>query len=115
MLDDVSVNALQAAMRGLSARQRAISDDIANVNTPFYRARSISFEADLQRALASGNNPLAVTPTTTVSDAPAGLNGNNVDLTAETTASVDTELAYQLALRAAGDRFALYRTAIAGA
>jgi len=52
---------------------------------------------------------------TTVSNAPAGLNGNNVDLTAETTASVDTELAYQLALRAAGDRFTLYRTAIKGA
>ncbi len=115
MLDDVSVAALQAAMRGLSARQRAISDDIANVDTPFHRARSVSFEADLRRAVESGKDPLAVTPTTTVSSAPAGLNGNNVDLTAETLASVDTELAYQLALRAAGDRFSLYRTAIKGA
>jgi flagellar basal-body rod protein FlgB len=115
MLDDVSVDALQAAMRGLTARQNAISDDIANVNTPFYRARSVSFEADLKHALEGGRNPLMVSPTTTVSTAPAGLNGNNVDLTAETTASVDTELAYQLALRAAGDRFTLYRTAIKGA
>ena len=115
MLDDVSVDALQAAMRGLSARQKAISDDIANVDTPFYRARSVSFEADLKRALDGGRDPLRATPTTSVSNAPAGLNGNNVDLTAETTASVDTELAYQLALRAAGDRFTLYRTAIKGA
>ena len=115
MLDDVSVDALQAAMRGLTARQNAISDDIANVNTPFYRARSVSFEADLKRAMDGGRNPLAVTPTTTLSDAPAGLNGNNVDLTAETLAGVNTELAYQLALRAAGDRFTLYRTAIKGA
>lgn len=115
MLDDVSVDALQAAMRGLTARQNAISDDIANVNTPFYRARSVSFEADLKRAMDGGQNPLTVTPTTTLSNAPAGLNGNNVDLTAETTQSVDTELAYQLALRAAGDRFTLYRTAIKGA
>jgi flagellar basal-body rod protein FlgB len=114
MLDDVSVDVLQAAMRGLSARQRAISDDIANVDTPFYRARSVSFEADLRRAVADGRDPHSVRPTTTVSAAPAGLNGNNVDLTAETLASVDTELAYQLALRAAGDRFALYRSAIKG-
>ena len=114
MLDDVSVDALQAAMRGLSARQRAISDDIANVDTPFYRARSVSFEADLKRAVTDGKNPLSVAPTTSVSDAPAGLNGNNVDLTTETMASVNTELAYQLALRAAGDRFTLYRTAIKG-
>ena len=115
MLDDVSVDALQAAMRGLSARQKAISDDIANVDTPFYQARSVSFENDLRRALKDGENPLGVAPTTSVSTAPAGLNGNNVDLTAETMASVDTELAYQLALRAAGDRFTLYRTAIKGA
>jgi flagellar basal-body rod protein FlgB len=115
MLDDVSVDALQAAMRSLSARQRAISDDIANVDTPFYRARSVSFEADLRRAVGDGKNPLSVAPTSSLSDAPAGLNGNNVDLTAETMASVNTELAYQLALRAAGDRFTLYRTAIKGA
>lgn len=114
MLDDVSVDALQAAMRGLSTRQRAISDDIANVDTPFYRARSVSFEGDLKRAVASGRDPLSVAPATGVSNAPAGLNGNNVDLTAETMASVNTELAYQLALRAAGDRFTLYRTAIKG-
>ena len=67
MLDDVSVDALQAAMRGLSARQRAISDDIANVDTPFYRARSVSFEADLRRALKDGDDPLGVAPTTAVS------------------------------------------------
>jgi flagellar basal-body rod protein FlgB len=114
MLDDVSIDALQSAMRGLSARQRAISDDIANVNTPFYQAKDVGFEADLQRALDDGEDPLGVTPTTTLSSAPAGLNGNNVDLTAETTTSVKTELAYELALRAAGDRFSLYRSAIAG-
>ena len=114
MLDDVTVDVLQAAMRGLSARQRTISDDIANVDTPFYRARSVSFEADLRRAVEGGRDPRSVAPTTTVSTAPAGLNGNNVNLTAETLASVDTELAYQLTLRAAGDRFNLYRSAIKG-
>jgi flagellar basal-body rod protein FlgB len=114
MLEDVSIDALQSAMRGLSARQQAISNDIANVDTPFYRAHSVAFEASLKDALDSGREPLSVQPTTTISAAPAGLNGNNVDITAETTQSVNTELAFQLALRAAGDRFALYRTAIAG-
>ena len=115
MLEDVSIDALQAAMRGLSARQQAISNDIANVDTPFYRAHSVAFEASLKDALDSGRDPLSVQATTTISTAPGGLNGNNVDITAETTQSVNTELAFQLALRAAGDRFALYRTAIAGA
>ena len=40
MLEDVSIDALQAALRGLSQRQQAISDNIANVNTPYFQARS---------------------------------------------------------------------------
>lgn len=115
MLEDVSISALHAAMNGLMARQRAISDDIANVNTPFFRAREVSFEGDLKQALADGQDPESVSPTITYSTAPGGLTGNNVDLDAETIAGVDTQMRYELALRAAGDRFTLLRTAIKGA
>lgn len=115
MLEDVSVGALHAALNGLAARQRAISDDIANVNTPFFRARSVAFEGDLKRALDNGENPLEVTPTVHVSMAPVGLTYSNVDLAAETVSSVNTQLAYDLALRATGDRFSILRTAAKGA
>jgi flagellar basal-body rod protein FlgB len=115
MLDDVAITALHSAMRGLSERQRAISDDIANVNTPYYRARSVSFEGDLKRALDVGDDPMATAPKVEFSNADGGLTGNNVDLDAETVSSVQTELSYELALRAAGDRFTLLRTAIKGA
>ena len=116
MLDDVSIDALHSAMDGLQARQRAISDDIANVNTPYYRARSVAFEDDLKRALNSGDNPMeTVEPSVLYSDAAGGLTGNNVDLDAETVLGAKTELSYELALRATGDRFSLLRTAIKGA
>jgi flagellar basal-body rod protein FlgB len=115
MLDDVSIDALHAALRGLSQRQRAISDDIANVNTPYYRARAVAFEGDLKMALANGDDPMSTTPTVQYSDAEGGLTGNNVDLDAETVAGAKTELSYELALRATGDRFTLLRTAIKGA
>ncbi len=114
MLDDVTIGALQSAMHGLSARQTAISQDISNVNTPFYRARNVAFEGDLRQALANGENPLSVEPTTQYSQVEGGLNGNNVDLNAETLASAQTELSFQLALRATGDRFTLLNTAIKG-
>jgi len=114
MLDDVSIGALHSALNGLSARQQAISDDIANVNTPFYRARSVSFEGDLQQALANGDDPMSVNPSVQFSDAPGGLTGNNVNLDAETTSSMQTQLRYELALRAVGDRFSLLRTAVKG-
>jgi len=115
MLEDVSISALHAAMNGLSARQRAISDDIANVNTPLFRAREVSFEGDLKQAMADGQDPMSVAPSISYSTAPGGLTGNNVDLDAETIAGVDTQMRYELALRAAGDRFTLLRTAIKGA
>jgi flagellar basal-body rod protein FlgB len=115
MLDDVSINALHAALSGLSARQRAVSDDIANVNTPYYRSRSVAFEADLSRAIADGTDPMAIRPHVVTSSAPAGLNGNNVNLAEATVSSVNTELAYELVLRATGDRFSLLRAAARGA
>jgi flagellar basal-body rod protein FlgB len=114
MFEDVSISALHSALNGLAVRQRAISDDIANVNTPFYRARAVSFEGDLKSALDHGEDPLRVTPTVTLSSAPVGLTFSNVDLNAETMSSVNTQLAYDLALRATGDRFTLLRTAAKG-
>jgi flagellar basal-body rod protein FlgB len=115
MLEDVSITALHAALNGLSVRQRAISDDIANVNTPFYRAKSVAFEGDLRRALADGEDPMEVAATVTRSTAPVGLTFSNVDLNEETMSSVNTQLAYDLAIRATGDRFSLLRTAAKGA
>jgi flagellar basal-body rod protein FlgB len=115
MLEDVSIRALHSALNGLATRQRAISDDIANVNTPYFRARSVAFEGDLRSALDAGEDPLSVTPTVTLSTAPVGLTYSNVDLNAETMSSIDTQLAYDLALRATGDRFALLRSAVKGA
>jgi flagellar basal-body rod protein FlgB len=115
MLEDVSIGALHAALNGLAARQQAISDDIANVNTPYYRAKSVSFEGSLKQALASGKDPLATSGySVSESTDPVGLTYSNVDLNAETVSSVNTQLAYDLALRACGDQFTLLRTAAKG-
>ena len=115
MLESVSMRALNAALDGLAERQRAISDDIANVNTPFFTARSVDFETGLRAALEDGEDPMSATPTITASDRARDLNYNNVDLESETTLGIETSLRYDLALRATGDRFSLLRTAIRGA
>jgi len=116
VLNDISIGALHSALTGLSARQRAVSDDIANVNTPFFRARRVEFEGDLKRAVANGENPTTsgAGPQVTMTDDPFGLTGNNVDLEAETLIGVETQMKYELALRATGDRFSLIRSAIKG-
>jgi flagellar basal-body rod protein FlgB len=115
LLNDISISALHSALTGLSARQRAVADDIANVNTPFFRARRVEFEGDLKRAVESGSNPVtSVSPQVTLTNDPFGLTGNNVDLEAETLLGVETQMRYELALRATGDRFSLIRSAIKG-
>lgn len=115
MLNDVSIDALRAALHGLSEREKAISNNIANVNTPYYTARRVEFEGQLRAALDRGADPGGVSPSTAATTDPAGLNGNNVDLGAQTVLGVQTQLAYDLAVRATGDRFTLLRTAVRGA
>jgi flagellar basal-body rod protein FlgB len=111
MFQDVSISALRSALDGLAERQRAVSDDIANVNTPFFRARRVAFEGELKQALADGADPATAGASVWYTTDPASLTGNNVDLDAETVLGVQTELRYELALRAAGDRFSLLRAA----
>jgi flagellar basal-body rod protein FlgB len=75
----------------------------------------VSFEGDLKRAVEGGQNPMSsVSPQVSLTDDPFGLTGNNVDLEAETLIGVQTQMQYELALRATGDRFTLLRSAIKG-
>lgn len=114
MLDSVSLRALHTALDGLAERQRVISDDISNVNTPFFTARSVAFEDNLRDAVLNGGDPAQVSPVTTYRTDPYNLAYNNVNLDAETVLSADTELRYDLVLRATGDRFSLLNTAAKG-
>jgi flagellar basal-body rod protein FlgB len=115
MLDSVSLRTLHSALDGLAARQRVISDDIANVNTPFYTARSVAFEDNLRSAVSNGGDPSDVQPVTSFNRDPYNLAYNNVNLDEETVLSTDTELRYDLVLRATGDRFSLLNIAAKGA
>ena len=110
MFDSVTINALTSALDGLSQRQRAISDNIANINTPNYHAKRVQFEEALADAVASGDG--RVTPTVAESLEPTRLDGNNVNLDTETLSSVDTMLRYQFATQAVNGSFTSMRTAM---
>lgn len=110
MFDSVTSVALTSALDGLALRQRAIANNIANVNTPNYHAKRVSFEDALTRSVAEGNGRVA--PTTGNSLEPTQLNGNNVNLDTETLSNVDTVLRFQFAAQAAGGAFTSLRTAM---
>jgi len=115
VFDDVTSSALRVAVTGLSARRDAIADNIANIGTPGYHARKVSFENALSGAVAAGRSPDSVKPAEQRSLEPTQLNGNNVNLDEETLSDIDTSMRYQLTLRAIDSKYGLLRAAIKGA
>ena len=111
MFDSVSSIALQSALDGLALRQRAIANNIANVNTPNYHARRVQFETTLAASVAAGSKTMTAA-TTATSLEPTNLEGNNVNLETETLSNVDTVLRYQFATQAVGGEANSLRTAL---
>ncbi len=110
VLESVTSAALASALDGLAARQRAIANNIANINTPGYTAERVSFEDALARSVAEGDGH--VSATTARSLEPTRLDGNNVNLDTETLSNIDTVLRFQFASQAAGAQFSAIRAAL---
>jgi flagellar basal-body rod protein FlgB len=114
--DAVSLT-LHTALNGLSQRQQVIADNIANVDTPGFRAKSVEFEDSLREAISDGsldpdNGPVGgVAATEVPTDTPVGANDNNVDLRKETVAAMQTQYSYQILGRAMTDHLGLLKTA----
>jgi flagellar basal-body rod protein FlgB len=112
--DPVS-SVLNSALDGLALRQRVIADNIANVDTPGFRATSVDFETSLQAAIADGTIADGrVTAQALPTDTPVGVNGNNVDLRKETLSAMQSQFQYQMVSRAVSDRHALITTVVQG-
>ena len=110
MFSSVSFVALNSALDGLALRQRVIADNVANIQTPGYRAGRVSFEDSLRAAVAGGSG--AVTPTVGRSTGATRLDGNNVNLDTETLSNIEANLRYQLATQAVDGTFSKLRIAM---
>jgi flagellar basal-body rod protein FlgB len=111
VFNDDTMSAIHVALNGLSARQRTIADNVANINTPGFLAGKVQFEAALKSAVADGS-PADVSPTVLRSLEPTREDGNNVNLDEETLSNVDTGLRYSLMLRAADSQFGMLRASM---
>jgi flagellar basal-body rod protein FlgB len=110
VFESVSATALSSALDGLALRQRAIANNIANVNTPGYTAQRVSFEDALAASVRDGSG--ATTATVQRSLEPTDLQGNNVNLDTETLSNIDTVLRYQFTARAVEGTFTSVRSAL---
>lgn len=131
MIDKLS-QSLQFHQQALSLRQQrqeVIANNIANADTPNFKARDINFSAELQRASASLNG--ATQPAKTHAGhlqlgannsvqaslqyrtpAQSRLDGNTVDMDIERTQFLDNSLRYQADIQFLDDRISGLRTAM---
>ena len=112
-ISDGVTQALHMAINGLDARQKAIAGNVANLETPGYLARQVSFEDSLRSALAQGE-PTNVSMTVSESIAATRLNGNNVNIDFELLAEKENVLRQRLVVQALNSKYALLRTSITG-
>jgi flagellar basal-body rod protein FlgB len=110
---DIASSAIYQAMQGLWAEQQASANNIANVNTPDFKAQDVNFESSLAQAITDGN-PSQMQISTTPSTAPADQTGNNVDLATEMVTNEKAGMQFQTMVDAMNAKFQLLSTAING-
>ena len=111
IIGDTTTAGLHAALRGLDARRSAYETNIANVETPGYKARSVQFESALRNAIEDGQ-PFEARHTVEVSSEFGRANGNNVNVDQEMVGLTETALTQELVIRALNDKYNLIRDAI---
>lgn len=129
LLDSPALQMLRGALDGLSLRQEAISNNIANVDTVGYQRQTVNFENELKAALGRGGARLATSDQRHFGQAARGGSGvigqsgedgtfsirndvNNVDIDREMTDLVDTTLKYQVLAQTTAGRLRTLGTII---
>ena len=125
--DSVTSALIQKALDGTWQRQRAISNNIANHETPHYKAIKVSFEEALEKEVKSlqgnlnstagiyqGLKSIESTKIKVYSDftGEERADGNNVNLDLENIEMAKTQIQYQYLTRGMSDMFARLRYAI---
>ncbi|XOQ49343.1 MAG: flagellar basal body rod protein FlgB [Eubacteriales bacterium] len=120
-LNNVTSSLLSKDLDGLWVRQKEISNNLSNLETPGYKSRNVSFEDQLQSLMSNSykndmeqiNEINKVQPRTTISDdLSMRLDGNNVDVEKENIELARTQINYWYSLRTLSDYFARLKTAI---
>jgi flagellar basal-body rod protein FlgB len=123
---DSGISDIAGWLKGLSRRQSAISNNIANIDTPGFQRQTVAFEQELQKA-KSGR--LATTnPRHIAAPAPSGalgssaaeglvsprLDQNTVSIDQEMLSLAETQMRYSAATSALSTKIATLKNVIRG-
>lgn len=125
--DSITSAILQKALDGTWQRQRAITNNIANHETPGYKAVKVDFENSLDQEIRKLENSVPtkekiIESIETLKDSEINVfsdnstsnraDGNNVDLDLENIEMAKTQIQYQYLTRSMTDMFSRLRYAI---
>lgn len=111
-LVDSTQQMLEAAMRGAWQRQTALTDNIANAETPGYQRQDVNFESALQGAINAGEPLESIQFQTETQPTEPGPNGSSVSVDAEAAKLSENGLDYQALTDVAATRNGIVRAAI---
>lgn len=119
------INVIDKAADASWLRNKAISNNIANVDTPGYKREDVDFEGALKKAILNNrfvpmdqkvsaitSDELKVATYTDREAYSYRLDGNNVDIETESAALVSNQLKYQALMKAASSEFSNLKTAM---
>jgi flagellar basal-body rod protein FlgB len=114
---------LQAAMSGLAARQRAIANNVANADTPNFKASEVRFEDALKTAISRGQVSSAtdqsslnrsISRSSLLDATSTRADGNNVDIDREMELLGEANLNYSALTQVMTSRIGILRNVING-
>jgi flagellar basal-body rod protein FlgB len=111
-LVDSTQQLLEAAMRGAWQRQTALTNNIANADTPGYQPQEVDFESELQSAVNGGASPTEIQFATVTRPQEAGPNGTGVSVDQESAKLAENGLDYQALTEVVGARASIIRAAM---
>lgn len=129
-IDDTTLKALAASIKFREMRQKLIASNVANAETPGYKAKRLDFEDALARAIdldktrsmntadqkhynVGGGSFSNLHPTVeTDANGVVSEDGNNVDVADEMARQVDNQILHDAAIRLLNKKLALMKYAV---
>lgn len=119
------INVLDKAADAANTRNEIISNNIANVDTPNYKRKDVSFQNYLEHALVGSGSldqriqginthlpDFGGTIYTDSSTLSYRLDGNNVDIDTESAMLAENQIRYNALIEQIGQEFARYKTVL---
>lgn len=104
---------IESALDAVSLRQQVTANNIANMNTPGFKASRVEFESNLSRAMSSGD-PSRSRASVVLAQTAETPDGNTVNMADEQAILVKSGLHFDALVRALNYKYSTLRTAIQG-